>query len=57
MKLTDQEFIEFWEKAKDRKEVAKVCETNGSCVGMRASKLRKLGHKLKLFPKGRTKTE
>lgn len=51
--ISDIEFVNIWQNAANRKDVALVCETSGASVGMRASKLRKAGVKLKNFKRGR----
>lgn len=53
--ISDLEFIHVWENSDSRQEVATKCGMSGAAVGMRASKLRKSGFKLKNFQAGRPK--
>lgn len=53
--INDNEFIRLWENSKSRQEVADACHISGAAAGMRANKLRKLGHSLKTFKRGRPK--
>lgn len=51
--LSDMEFVRIWEGARNRREVAEACDTTGPAVGMRATKLRRAGVRLKSFSRGR----
>jgi transposase len=55
LEVDNEEFVRLWEEAKNKQDIAKTLDTTISVVNYRAQKLRRLGVKLKSFPRGRPK--